>query len=150
MHKAANQDEEALKNEQPAFHKLQQCDALLGRLRNFQLREYLLDPEVKLLEAFARWLKPSSDGLCALGVRTTLYEIIGNLDIEMERDLQHNDLGKVLMGLRKNPQETAANQRKITVRAQSGLVCGTDLFYRGCLTTWRTYTQLASGNVGND
>ncbi len=116
MHDVADKDEMSIRNQEPAFEKLQQHTDLLEGLSHSQLRDCLLDPEAKLLSAFARWLKPSSTGLAALAVRNAIYEFVDELDIDMERDLTYNDLGKVLMALRKHKLETVENQRKITVR----------------------------------
>ena len=115
MHDAAEADHAAINQNEPAFEKLRACAPLLERLRNFDLRDFLLEHDVKLLEACAQWLRPGASGLCALSVRSALYDFIDDLDIEMERDLSHNELGRVLMALRKNPQETDGNKRKITV-----------------------------------
>jgi hypothetical protein len=60
MNAAAAADDQALSRKEPAFEKIKQCKALFERLRKYELKEYLLDSDAKLLAAFARWLKPSS------------------------------------------------------------------------------------------
>ena len=126
---AANADDESIKTNEPAMVKLMQHKDLFERLKSFQLQEHLLDQDGNLLDALARWLRPSATGLCALEVRNAVYDFIDKLDVDMERDLSSNDLGKVLMTLRKHKLETEANQRRITVRPP---VC---CLARAC-TTW--------------
>jgi hypothetical protein len=119
---AAIADDEAIKTNEPAMEKLMQHTTLFERLKSYQLKEHLLDQDAQLLNALARWLKPSATGLCAGDVRNAVYDFIEKLDIDMERDLTSNDLGKVLMALRKHPLETQTNQRRITVSAFARVV----------------------------
>jgi len=116
MRKAAAKDEEAVQNDQPALEKLKQYGPLLEKLQHYDLQEYILENAGAVLGTFAIWLRPGPSGLCALQVRKALLAFIDDLDLEMDRHLTSNDLGKVLMALRKHDDETIANKRKITVR----------------------------------
>lgn len=112
MDKAAADDVQSNLLGQPAVCKLNML-AKVQRLAGVKsLQMTLLDFDI--LGSLKTWIEPrdKSAPLAGLTVRTAVYELLRRLPCQMDH-LKRSGIGKVLISLRQNEQETPANKRLI-------------------------------------
>uniref|UniRef100_A0A7S2AA44 TFIIS N-terminal domain-containing protein n=1 Tax=Trieres chinensis TaxID=1514140 RepID=A0A7S2AA44_TRICV len=114
MEKAADQDDEAIKERRPATAKLIMLPEVLSILARRDIMRPLLDFE--LLNVSNRWLRPLRNGsLGNITVRQKLLQAIGNLTGEngiRPEDLKRSGFGKTVMVLYKHKSETPELKRQ--------------------------------------
>lgn len=107
---AAEQDGESVKNDRPAFAKLKMLSEI-DEICKPAWRHWCINEGVAV--ALASWLATLPDGsLPNLSVRQKVLQIALQLPFQ-PGDLRDNDLGKVIVGLWRHPEETEGNRRVV-------------------------------------
>jgi transcription factor SPN1 len=102
MENAADNDFEAIKNKQPATHKLAMLPTVEAILAKSALHEAILD--TMLLMTIRRWLEPLPDrSLPAYSIQRTLLTALQKLPVTKEH-LAESGVGKIIIFYRNSPR----------------------------------------------
>lgn len=106
MLQAAEDDDLANADALPALHKLKMLSRVVKFLKVAKFHETFLAMEGCVV--MSRWLSPLPDGSIPCNrIRQSVLEALHELPISTN-NLQHNELGKQVMAIYKNSQESAA------------------------------------------
>lgn len=112
MRHAADADLEAIKNNKPAFHKLQILKDIMYYLQQKVYQEAYLNCD--LCGAIESWLQPlPNNQLCNKNIRQNFYKLLEVLPIE-EKHLIESGIGKMLIRLANHKDETFEN--RVTIK----------------------------------
>jgi len=121
---AAQEDRLARQAGKPALRKLAQLSEVRKQVNNPSIRELLLEgvsdnPDghthgaTTILAVFHEWLRPlKGSTLPDLNVRSAVYEMLERFPVEPVH-ISNSRLAAVLVALKKHPEETAENKRRL-------------------------------------
>ncbi|EGD78681.1 hypothetical protein PTSG_11763 [Salpingoeca rosetta] len=116
MKKAADADNAARANRQPALNKLMILDKVVTAINKPQLQPILLDN--RLFDYLVLWLQPYEDStLPNVNVRTRLLRVISTMTVSSDdsHQLRESRLPVVCELLRRHPLESSENKRRLAV-----------------------------------
>ena len=112
MEQAFEEDEIAIKDRQPALHKLGMLTEVVDFLTVRDHQRHLLDHE--LLSICRRWIQPLPSGkLGNVTIRQRLIDVIGKMQGINANDLKRSEFGRTVMTLCKHPDETPEMKTKL-------------------------------------
>eukprot|EP00743_Colponemidia_sp_Colp-15_P002442 GILK01002647.1.p1 GENE.GILK01002647.1~~GILK01002647.1.p1 ORF type:complete len:461 (-),score=115.11 GILK01002647.1:239-1621(-) len=109
MVRAAEDDRQANEEQKPATSKLKMLPKVVKAMRRTKLHDALLS--ASFCDVLRTWLEPLPDGsLPNLNVRTEILLALKDMPIETNQ-LRTSNLGKVVMSMFRNPDETVKNKK---------------------------------------
>lgn len=124
MIEAANRDQEANENGQPAVHKMAMLEDVKAILQRPNLMATAMDNN--LLEAMRRWLEPlPNKALPAYSIQKVMFEIMGKMKITTDY-LRESGIGKIVLFYTKDrrPQMHIKREANRLVREWSRPILG--------------------------
>ena len=117
MDEAVTLDMELSSRGKPAFTRLEMLPDVQAQVSKPRTAELLLDAGI--LKVFKKWLNPEHDGsLPNVKLRTVIYQLLSQLNITEANLENSHGLGKTVMRLWKDPEETLSNKRMLETLIQ--------------------------------
>jgi hypothetical protein len=146
MLSAAEEDDRANQESLPALNKLKMLSKVVQFLKVVKFHDTFLAMEGCVI--LARWLSPLPDGSIPCNmIRQSLLEAVQDLPISTD-NLQRSDLGKQVMAIFKNSQESAAMKKlaKTLIDKWSRAIYDINIDYTALEDTDR-HTQHSAVNI---
>jgi len=110
MMEAYDKDVMCRSRNQPAVAKLNLLPRVQQIVRMKEAQHSLLEGQI--LDAFNKWIEPHERVLSSFTVRRAIYEIIKSLPCKSDHII-NSGIGKTIVALRKHPDETEENKRRL-------------------------------------